>query len=89
MIMKNIHTKIDYNGKVLIPLEFRKQLKCKKGDSFILRLINDELRMVSLKKAFQDAQDIMEETTPEGVSLVDELIAERRLESEIENQKLI
>jgi hypothetical protein len=50
------------------------------GDTVILRLEDDELRIFALYKAIRRAQELVSEHVPEERSLSDELIAERRLE---------
>lgn len=85
--MKNIHTKMDNHGRLLIPLHLRNQLNYKKGDNFVIRVINDELHIVSLKKALFHAQELVRKKTPQGISLVDELIAERKANAIAEEKK--
>lgn len=87
--MRNIHTKMDNHGRLLVPLYIRNQLGYKKGDTFVIRVINDELHVVSLKNALLHAQELVRKSTPPGISLVDELIAERRVEALQEDNKLL
>lgn len=89
MNMKSIHTKMDNHGRLLVPLHIRNQLHYKKGDNFVIRVINNELHIVSLKNALLHAQELVRKTTPPEVSLVDELIAERRAEAKAEEKKFL
>lgn len=73
------------NGHVELPEVMRAALGMKDGDPVILRLEEDGIRLVSLPVAIKRAQAIVRRHVPEGVSLVDELIAERRAEARRED----
>ena len=70
--------KIDEDGRVVIPAEFRDTLGLKAGDAVIFTLDGDELGMYTLKQAVKRVQETVRKYVPDGVSLVDELIEERR-----------
>jgi AbrB family looped-hinge helix DNA binding protein len=70
--------RINENGRVVIPAPFRKALGISPGDEIILRLEGDELRITTLKRRLERAQRHVRKYVKPGVSLVDELIAERR-----------
>jgi len=53
-------------------------LELEPGDEVILRLEDDELRLTTLKHRIARAQRNARKYIPRGVSLADELIAERR-----------
>jgi AbrB family looped-hinge helix DNA binding protein len=76
----NLETKmrINQNGRVVIPAPFRKALGIKPGDEVILRMEDDELRITTMKLRIERAQRRVRQYVKPGVSLVDELIAERR-----------
>ncbi|PSM18516.1 AbrB family transcriptional regulator [Nitratireductor sp. StC3] len=57
------------------------------GDSLLARVIDGELRLLSQDAALQKAQALVRQVVPEGVSLVDELIAERRLEARRDDER--
>jgi AbrB family looped-hinge helix DNA binding protein len=82
--MAGIRARIDRNGRVVIPSEYRKALGLNLGDEVILDLEEGELRLFSLDQAIERAQELVLKYAPEGVSLADELIAERRAEAERE-----
>lgn len=86
--MTEIRTHIDNNGRLLIPARIRKEFNIKKGDVFVLRTIDGEIRMLSLKKVIADIQSEIRKRTKEGVSLVDEFLAIRRNEAVLEAKKL-
>jgi len=52
-----------------------------------LEVVNGELRRWSREEAVRQAQELVRQHVPEGVSLVDELIAERRTEAAREFEK--
>lgn len=66
------------NGRVVIPAQFRKALGIRAGDQVILRFEDDELRITTMKKRIERAQRHARKYVKPGVSLVDELIADRR-----------
>lgn len=70
--------RINENGRVVIPATFRRALGIKPGDEVILRMEEDELRITTMKRRIERAQRLVRKYVKPGVSLVDELIAERR-----------
>jgi AbrB family looped-hinge helix DNA binding protein len=77
--------RVEPNGRVEIPPAFRLALGLKENDPLILSLDDDAIRLMSLPAAVRKAQSIVRKFIPEGVSLVDELLAERRREAERED----
>jgi bifunctional DNA-binding transcriptional regulator/antitoxin component of YhaV-PrlF toxin-antitoxin module len=73
------------DGRVALPEVMRAALGIKDGDPVIVRLEDDGIRIVSLPVAVRRAQAIVRRYVPEGVSLSDELIAERRAEARRED----
>jgi len=71
-------TRVNENGRVVIPASFRKALGIKNGDEVVLRIEDDELRITTLKRRLERAQRRIRRYIKPGRSLVDELIAERR-----------
>ncbi len=78
--MSGIKTTLEETG-LPIPLEYRQALGIKPGDELVLTLEAGELRVVLPQQALRKAQALVRRYVPEGRSLVDELIAERRRES--------
>jgi AbrB family looped-hinge helix DNA binding protein len=76
--------RINENGRVVIPAAFREALGIKAGDEVILRVEEDELRITTMKRRIERAQRRARQYVKAGVSLVDELIAERRAEAKRE-----
>jgi AbrB family looped-hinge helix DNA binding protein len=71
-------TRINANGRVVIPASYREALGIKAGDEVILRMEDGELRITTMKRRIERAQRLVRKYVKPGVSLVDELIAERR-----------
>jgi len=72
---------IENNGKLHIPSKLRKSLGIKTGEKIVLRIKNGELHLIPLELAIKRAQDIVARHVPEGYSLADELIRDRREEA--------
>jgi AbrB family looped-hinge helix DNA binding protein len=70
--------RVNENGRVVIPASYRKALGIKAGDEVILRMEDDELRITTMKRRIERAQRRIRQYVKPGVSLADELIAERR-----------
>ncbi|HZC23504.1 MAG TPA: AbrB/MazE/SpoVT family DNA-binding domain-containing protein [Candidatus Binatia bacterium] len=70
--------KVNENGRVVIPAPFRKALGINTGDEVLVWVEGDELRMTTMKRRLERAQRRARQYLKPGVSLVDELIAERR-----------
>jgi AbrB family looped-hinge helix DNA binding protein len=70
--------RVNENGRVVIPAAFRKRLGIRAGDELVLRIEDDELRISTLRRNIARAQRLVSKHVKRGVSLVDELIAERR-----------
>ena len=75
-----IRIKVPANGRVVIPAEFREALGIAKGGELIFRWEDDELRIATMKRNIERAQRHVRQYVKPGVSLVDELIADRRRE---------
>ncbi|MGA9528186.1 MAG: AbrB/MazE/SpoVT family DNA-binding domain-containing protein [Terriglobales bacterium] len=71
-------TRVNQNGRVVIPASYRKALGIKAGDEVILRMEDDELRITTMKLRLERARQRVRKHVKPGVSLADELIAERR-----------
>ena len=79
--MASQRVKLVEGGKLVIPAAFRREMGVKPGDTLIVEMDAGELRVRSLPSAIQRVQARMRELNPEGRSLVDELIADRRAEA--------
>ncbi|HXW27240.1 MAG TPA: AbrB/MazE/SpoVT family DNA-binding domain-containing protein [Xanthobacteraceae bacterium] len=68
-------------GRLVIPAPMRAALGMKEGDKVLVRLEGNELRIYTYREAMRRAQELVRSFVPAGVSLVDELIADRRAEA--------
>lgn len=74
-------TKLTNGNRVVIPAAIRKSLGLRVGDAVTLVLQNDgEVRLLTQTEAIRQAQALVRQNVPEGRSLVEELLAERREE---------
>jgi AbrB family looped-hinge helix DNA binding protein len=71
-------TRVNENGRVVIPASFRQRLGIQAGDEVVLELQDDELRITTLKSNIERAQRLVRKHVKPCTSLADELIAERR-----------
>jgi len=65
-------------GRLVIPAAMREALGIKPGDSVDLRIEDHELRISTRRARIRRAQERIRKLIPAGVSLADELSAERR-----------
>jgi len=79
--MTEARLRVNENGRVVIPAEFRKTLGIKAGDEVIARVEDDELRITTVRSRIARAQRLVRQYIKPGRSLADELIAERRREA--------
>jgi len=82
--MNTVSTKIADGGRVVIPVEYRRALGLEIGDEVILRVEDGELRIMTRAEGVKRAQRNVRKYVKGKRSLVDELIADRRVEAESE-----
>jgi AbrB family looped-hinge helix DNA binding protein len=82
--MQTVRVKVNENGRIVIPAEFRKELGIEAGDQLVLEVKNRELRLMTLRERISQAQALVRRYIPAGRSLSKELIAERRAEAKRE-----
>ena len=85
--MQEIRTHIDANGRILIPHSIRKAWDINSGDVFVIRTFDNEMRIINLKQAIVNAQNLIQEYIPDNVSLTEELFTMRREEVNKEMEK--
>jgi AbrB family looped-hinge helix DNA binding protein len=78
MNVKESHARINENGRIVIPATFRKALGIHAGETVVLRIEDDELRITTLRQRVARAQHLIRKHVTSKKSLADELIAERR-----------
>ena len=72
--------KIDPQGRLLIPAELRRQLEIEPGDRVVLRIVDGELLVTSIRAGIRRAQALNRKYGDPSRSLSEELIRERREE---------
>lgn len=76
--------KMSEGGRVVVPVEVRRALGIKEGDTLILELADGEARLYTRREQLRRAQALVRQYIPEGQRIVDEFITERRAETERE-----
>jgi AbrB family looped-hinge helix DNA binding protein len=71
-------TRVGEKGRIVIPAEMREALGMDAGGVLDLRVVDGELRISTMESRLRRAQEWVKQVVPSGVSLADELIAERR-----------
>lgn len=78
--------RIEPGGRITVPAEFLMALGLNENDPVVLSLDNDSLRVMSLPASVRRVQTLVRRFIPEGLSLVDELMEERRAEAKREDE---
>jgi AbrB family looped-hinge helix DNA binding protein len=73
-------------GRVVIPAALREAMEVGEGDAILAWVEDGELHLLSPRVGARQAQAMLKSLLPEGVSLADELIADRRREAEAESR---
>ena len=76
--------KLVSGGRLQVPADFRRALGLADGDAVTMEVVDGELRVRSYRETLSRIQERMQAYVIPGVSIVDELIAERRAEAEKE-----
>ncbi len=79
--------RVGSNGSVIVPATLSEALGLKEGDVLLARVDDGEIHLLTPRAAVRRAQAIVRQFVPEGVSLVDELLEDRRREVEAEDRK--
>jgi AbrB family looped-hinge helix DNA binding protein len=79
--MREFKSKMGQSGRVIIPGEYRRRLGLRSGDEIIMHLDDEGLHLYTPAQAVARAQALVRRYVPEGRSLSDELISERREEA--------
>ncbi len=82
--METFRTKLAPGGRIVVPADLRRALGLKQGDEVLMRLEDSQVWLYTRAQAIREAQELVRKIVPEGVSLVDELLQERRREVEKE-----
>ena len=79
--------KVGPGGRVVVPAAMREAMGVAEGDVLVATLEGGELRLKTMRAALDLARALVREVVPPGVSLADELIADRRREVEREERE--
>lgn len=75
------HAKLMAGGKVVIPADLRRELELAIGDHLVFERENGQIVLKSYRQVIREIQESVNRYVPPGVSLVDDLIAERIAEN--------
>ena len=78
--------RLDRSGRIVLPQPVREGLRLTCGDEVLVIRQGDDYRIETPSQALQAAQEYFRSLVPASVSLVDELLAERRSEVERERE---
>jgi AbrB family looped-hinge helix DNA binding protein len=81
---KMLAVKLSEGGRVVVPAKIRKALGLKEGDRVLWELGDGEARVTTRREQLHRAQAMISRHVPTNVSPVDELVAERRSEAELD-----
>ena len=76
--LEQVSVNVGKGGRIVIPARYRKALGIADGDAVFIKLEGEELRIVSDETEVRRVREMIDRYVPEGVSLVDELLRERR-----------
>lgn len=76
-----ISMKMSDGGRVVIPAEIRRELALNEGDTVLWELRNGEAVLTTRAQQLRQVQALVRQFVPANVSLVDELISDRRAEN--------
>lgn len=79
---------VDSQGRVQLPVNLLQAAGVRAGTKVHIRVSDDAIEILSQRAALKRAHDIVRKFVPPGVSLVDDLIAERRREAQKEEEGL-
>lgn len=82
--MDQIVARVTEGGRIVIPASVRRQLNLSMGDEVVMLVKDSEVTLLSRAEALRRAQAIVASRVPRERSLVEELLAERRCEGQLE-----
>jgi bifunctional DNA-binding transcriptional regulator/antitoxin component of YhaV-PrlF toxin-antitoxin module len=80
----HVKIRVREDGSIVVPGTLSEALDLKAGDVLFARLDDGEIHLLSRRAVTRRVQALVRKFVPEGVSLVDELIEDRRREVEAE-----
>ncbi len=85
-IVNRLRLTLGPGGRVVIPAALREAMEVNEGDALLAWVEDGELHMVSPRVGARQAQAMLKALLPQGASLAEELIADRRREAEAERR---
>ena len=82
-----IKVNIDNRGRIPLPLNIRKELDISNGDTVVLRVINGELKILSMPHLIKEIQNSFAKYKKDNISMADEFIEMKREEATLENKQ--
>ena len=83
--MSRLHSQIEPDGRVKLPRQVMNELELKTGNELEFRVLDGSVQILpTAHERVRRVQEKMKKYIKPGVSVVDELIADRRLEAENE-----
>lgn len=73
--------RVEANGRLLIPADLREAMELGEDGKVTARLVEGELRLISPRTALRKLRETAKRLAPDGASVVDEFIAEKRDEA--------
>ena len=81
-LMEKVRTKVREGGRIIIPAEIRNKVKMNEGETVEIEVHEENSNRISTREqSLLRAQELFRKRVPKGVSLADELIADRRKEA--------
>ncbi len=85
-VVNRLRLTLGPGGRVVIPAALREAMEVEEGDTILAWVEDGELHLLSPRVGARQAQAMLKGLIPEGVSLAEELIADRRREAEAESR---
>ena len=86
---RSVTSRINDNGRVVIPAVIRRQMGLKAGDAVVMEVEDGVLRIESHRARIRRIQESLGRLIPSGRCLSDELIADRREEARREMEEAL
>ena len=83
--MEDVTVSVAENGRLVLPVSLRRRLNIARGGAVVIREEDGRLLLESLDDAIGRAQALVRRFAPNASGVVDEFLAERRVEAEGES----